>query len=539
MKIFKRRNDELDELKESLDDFAVEINTLKEENQKLKKDLTKEEISPSITSVLQPSFADTVAYSLTPNQLYRIIQGLKAGDVRDYLTMAEEMEEKDLHYRSVIGTRKSQVVSLESQILSSDDSPKAQEIAEEIKKDIISASWFEDMKMDLLDALGKGFSVCEIIWGSKNGKWVPVDVKYRDPRFFKYDYKTMSHIVLDKAGEEVELTPDKFIIHEPKLKSGSNLRNGLALPCAYYLLIKSFDVAGWAAFAQVYGYPLRIGRYGRGANDNDKKVLRQAIASLGKDAGAIIPDSMKIEIVNGMTGGGGNIDLYEHLADWIDKQVSKCVLGQTMSTDAEGGQYKGDLHNEIRLEIKRADARQLAATIQRDLILPYCRFNYGELDEYPQFKIIVPEPEDIPGLVNAVEKLVPLGLRVRTDDIYGKLGLTKPKEDDDVLSFSQPDLPEEELNTALNSEERIDEDEEDEIDVLRDEELEDWEPVVKPFYDEIVKMAGSCGSFDEFKDRLVEIEKKFELTPGVAERIAIAMFKARALGAASVMKEDY
>lgn len=516
--------------------LKTELNSVKEENIKLKKELSGEEAAPSITSVLQPSFTDTIAYNLTPNKLYQIIQGMKTGDAHEFLTLAEEMEEKDLHYRSVIGTRKSQVVSLESQVLPADDSELSSEIAEAVRRDIIQAPWYENMKMDLLDALAKGYSVCEIIWTARDGRWVPGDVKHRDPRFFSYDRETMSHIVLNKAGEELELTPNKFIIHEPKLKSGLNIKSGLALPCAYYTLIKSFDIAGWAAFAQVYGYPLRIGRYGRNANENDKKVLRQAIASLGKDAGAIIPDSMKIEIINGVSGSSGNADLYERLADWSDKQISKCVLGQTMSTDAEGGQYKGDLHNEIRMELKRSDAKQLASTIYRDLILPYIRFNFGEQKEYPSFHILVPVPEDVAGIVNAVRELVPLGFKVKTDDLYGKLGLTKPEEGDEILVSQQSSISGE-LNTSLNSEE--DNEDRDEVDDLRDDELSDWEPLMKPFYDALMKAAQECSSFDDFKNRMTALEKEFELSSGTVEKVAVSMFKARVLGAASVLKEDY
>ena len=165
--LFKNRKEEIDRLSGLIDKMESDLNSVKAENAELKEKVNKEKLSteeivPSTTSVLQPVFTDTIAYNLTPNRLYMIVQGLKTGELRDYLTMAEELEEKDLHYRSVLGTRKSQVISLESQILPSDDSDKAQEIAESIRRDIIQAPWFEDMKMDLLDALGKGFSVCEI-----------------------------------------------------------------------------------------------------------------------------------------------------------------------------------------------------------------------------------------------------------------------------------------------------------------------------------------------------------------------------------------
>ncbi len=508
------------------------------DKQESKKELSNEVVVPSLASVRPPAFYDTVAYRITPNGLYNIVQDLKTGYARDFLTLAEELEEKDPHYRSVIGTRKSQVVSLDCQVLPYDDSEKAAEISEDVNNTIVKAPYFRKMLLNLMDAVAKGYSVCEIIWKSEKGKWLPVDVKWRDPRYFRYDKETLSHVVLEEAGREIELPLNKFIIHEPMLKSGLQIKAGLALPCAYYLLIKSVDVAGWAAFAQVYGYPLRIGKYGRSASATDKKVLKRAIASLGHDIGAIIPENMKIEIINAMTSGGGNITLYKELADWCDKEISKCVLGQTMSTDAEGGQYKGDLHNEIRLEIKRSDAKQLAETIQRDLITPYVNFNYG--DAYiPEFKIVVPEPEDVPGLVAAIEKLVPLGLKVKSDELYAKLGLSKPEDGDDILGIEKIPNSEPEMNSQKLSLNRAENPEiDDDLEALIDEETEKWEELASPFLEALEKAINECKTIDEFKDKLIEIEKHFEVDSELAEKIALSTFKARVLGWLSLDNQE-
>lgn len=504
------------------------------------KELTVAQAEPSITSVRQPVFSDTVAYTLTPNRLYSIVKNLKVGDARDYLTLAEELEIRDTHYRSVLDTRKSQVANLSCHIIPASDEEKDTKIAETVENYILKAPWFKGMEKDLLDALGKGYAVCEIIWGYKNGLWVPADVVYRDPRYFKYDMDTMSTLMLDEAGQEVPLMPNKFVVHEPKLKSGLQLLNGLALVCAYYHLIKSLDIAGWAALAEVYGYPLRIGRYGRNASEKDKQVLKKAIANLGKDVGAVIPESMKVEIVNGMTGTG-NITLYETLADWIDKQISKAVLGQTMSTDAEGGQYKGDLHNEIRLELKRDDAGELAATIQRDLIVPFVNFNFGKQEQYPQLQIVIPEPGDIQLLVNALEKLVPMGLKVKADDMYSKLNLQKPKDTDELLvapsASMYPMVSENQRHIETNSQNQP-EDKKDEFDTLEDEELGDWEEVMNPFQDALSSLISKCTSYAEVIQRLPELLKKFGIhEKDVAEALAKATFKARALGAGEYDKD--
>lgn len=496
-----------------------------------KNELLEEQAAPSLASIRQPIFTDTIADMLSPNKLFAIKQSLKVGESRDYLTLAEELEESDLHYRSVLSTRKSQVTSLECSVKAVDDSPASTEMAEDVTNNIIKATWFKNMETDLLDALGKGYSVCEIIWESSGGKWIPADVKWRDPRFFRYDRETMTRLMLDEGGTEVELVPNKFIIHEPKLKSGLQLKCGLAMPVSYYYLIKTADVSGWAALAQVYGYPLRIGRYGRNASKQDKEVLRKALTNLGRDVGAIVPDAMKIEIINGMTGTG-NITLYENLAEWVDKQVSKCVLGQTMSSDAEGGQYKGDLHNEIRLEIKKSDARQLAQTIQRDLIIPYIDFNFGVQEEYPEFLIQLAEPEDIPALCDAVEQLVPLGFKVRSDDLYSKLGLQKPDEKDEILTSAPPMAGENRRNlrTSINSKEDDDGDDNDDLEDLVDDELGDWQEIADPLKKAIEEFAESCSSYEELEKRYGELEKKLEIDPELAKRIALATFKARMLG---------
>ena len=132
--------------------------------------------------------------------------------------------------------------------------------------------------------------------------------------------------------------------------------------------------------------------------------------------------------------------------------------------------------------------------------------------------------------------LVPLGFKVKVDDLYGKLGLTKPEDTDDVLTPAAPAMPfMDGINTELNSQR---DDERDDVDELCGEELADWQPVMQPFYDELAKIAGECDSFDAFMARMGELERQFEQKPEIIEALARAMFKSRALGASDVMNED-
>ena len=74
--------------------------------------LTQETARPSLTGVRSIWNHNQVTGGLTPQRLASLLKRAAEGEADDYLTLAEEMEEKDLHYASVLGTRKRAVARL-------------------------------------------------------------------------------------------------------------------------------------------------------------------------------------------------------------------------------------------------------------------------------------------------------------------------------------------------------------------------------------------------------------------------------------------
>lgn len=87
--------------------------------------------------------------------------------------------------------------------------------------------------------------------------------------------------------------------------------------------------------------------------------------------GAVIPDSMIIDIIESKTTSGTS-EVYEKIAEWSDKQLSKLVLGQPASAEGTPGKL-GDSQDQqaVRQDILKADVRQLEQTMNRDLVIPY------------------------------------------------------------------------------------------------------------------------------------------------------------------------
>ena len=112
-------------------------------------------------------------------------------------------------------------------------------------------------------------------------------------------------------------------------------------------LFKNYTLKDWVAFCEVFGMPLRLGKYQPGASEEDKRALMQALVAIGADAAGIFPDGTTIEFVN--TEKTSSTDLYERLARYCDEQVSKAILGQTLTSDSGGGSYaQSKTHNDVR-----------------------------------------------------------------------------------------------------------------------------------------------------------------------------------------------
>jgi phage gp29-like protein len=395
-------------------------------------ELRKEVAAPTYGGVRSP-ISGYPADGLNPVRLGQILREADQGDPIRYLELAETIEERDPHYLGVLGTRKRCVSQIDITVEPGTDD-KVGLLHADMVRNWLKRDELADEIFDLLDSIGKGYSFTEIIWDTSMGQWSPDRLEWRDPRWFRFDRRDLcTPLMLDDHGHELPLPAFKFIHASIKAKSGLPIRSGLARVAAWGWMFKAFTQRDWAIFTQTYGQPLRVGKFGVGASDKDIDTLFNAVANIAGDCAAVIPEGMNIDFIESKTIGASS-DLYEKRADWLDKQISKAVIGQTATTDAvTGGLGSGKEHREVQEDIERADSKALAAILNRDLIRPWIDLEYGPQKYYPRLKIARPEAEDLTALATQLGLLVPLGLRVKTAQVSEKFGLDEAGVDDDVL----------------------------------------------------------------------------------------------------------
>lgn len=401
--------------------------------------LTREVAGPTVAGVRQPQ-SSYPGDGLTPLRLAQIMRQADMGEVLSFFELAEQIEERDLHYSGVLSVRKRAVtqidITVEAASEDAEDARRADMVREWLKRDELTEEMF-----DILDAVGKGVSFTEIIWDTSEGQWRPQRLERRDPRFFKPDRDGSTFLLrggIDGNAQEEPLPAFKFIEARIKAKSGLPIRSGIARLAAWNWMFKAFTLRDWAVFTQTYGQPIRVGRFHSGASKEDRNTLFRAVANIAGDCAAIIPEGMEIEFIEAKNVNSGS-ELYEKRADWLDRQISKAVLGQTNTTDAQAGGLgsgQADAHNDVREDIETADCKATSATLNRDLVRPWCDLEFGPPGRgrgYPRLVIARPKKDDLSLLSTSLKELVPLGLRVGQSEIRDKFGLSEPKSDAEIL----------------------------------------------------------------------------------------------------------
>ncbi len=524
--------------------------------------LKEDFVAPTLDRV-NSVWADTIVTGMTPAGLANVLRAASQGHPDRFVIIAEEMEERDPHYASVLGTRKRAITSIEPIVVAASKDDGDQRIADAVQAIIDDPDFVDDCVTDALDALGKGYSLVEIMWERNAREWHPTGYQWQTQRHFLIDRKDGRTLRMKDPAklDGVDLPPFKFVTHTPKLKSGLPVRGGLARLCAMAFLFKSYTLKDWMAFLEVFGMPLRVGRYGQGASHDNKRVLLKAVREISTDAAAIIPRDMDIEFIEAK-GGQGNA-VFGAMSEYLDKQISKAVLGQTMSTDEGASLSQAQVHENVRHDIAKADARQVAATINRDLIRPFVDLNFGPQEKYPLVVFPVTEGEDIKVLADAVSVLVPLGLPVAKKNMLEKLGLDEPDEEDELLTApgaapaeTKPegkpeadpepdpagpepeggDEPEaeataRELPVCPHCGERhgLAEDERHPIDALVDAAADEWEQDLAPIIRPVEELFKRAKSYQELADGLDDLIAKMDAGP-LADRLAKLAMKARGDG---------
>lgn len=404
-------------------------------------------------SGIRDRYGNYPSQGLTPQRLATIFKEADQGDVGRQAELFEEMEEKDLHLGGVLQTRKLAVAGLGWDILPASESAEDKKIADAAMELIGYIDNFEDVLLDMLDAVGKGFDVQEIMWEMSEGQvWIKA-LEWIHQRRFTFNSPAallkIPKLLTDAApsyGED--LIPNKFVLHKYKARSGATSRGGILRPCAYMYLFKNYDIKDWVIFNELFSVPMRVGKYKPEAGQPEKDALKKAVFNLGVDAAAVISDNTLIELLESKRTG--DVGVFENLATFCDRAMSKGVLGHTGSAESSAGRLGGEVAAEnVRQDLVEADAKSVMKTVKGQLLTPWVLFNYGPGKGVPTFQLHFETEDDLEKAAKVYGILVKdAGFEgIPESHIHDRFGIPIPTKGEKTLRpvqgsvNAQPDQP--------------------------------------------------------------------------------------------------
>jgi phage gp29-like protein len=386
---------------------------------------------------LYQHFSDHPSRGLTPTKLAGIMAEAERGNLVSQCELAEDMEEKDGHIFSELQKRRRALLGLDWQIVPPRNPSKA-ELADvamltELMEDRTD---IENIVFNMSDGVLKSFANQELEWQTIEKMRIP-QCHWRDPAWFQTNPNDRNELRLrDGSYEGAELQQFGWITHKHAAKSGYVGRSALARVLFWPYLFKNFSVRDLAEFLEIYGLPLRLGKYPTGASEKEKATLLRAVMSIGHNAGGIIPRGMDIDF---QEAAKGSSEPFKVMMDWCEKTQSKAILGGTLTSQADGKSSTnalGNVHNEVRQELRDGDAKQIAATLTRDLIYPMYALNgrsFSGPHRIPRFEFDLSEPEDIETYARFIPAIVKMGVPVPVSWITDKLQIPEPQNGEPVL----------------------------------------------------------------------------------------------------------
>ncbi|MGD9610781.1 MAG: DUF935 domain-containing protein [Desulfovibrionaceae bacterium] len=383
---------------------------------------------------LHNRYIQSLTGGLTPARLERILRDADAGDITSQHELFADIEDRDEHIHAELSKRRRALLSIPWRVVPGRaDDKRAEAVAGAVREQLATIADFEDVLLDLADAVGHGFACLEVEWAFDGGLHLPAALHHRPQSWFQLAPDLESLRLRDLSAEGAELWPLGWIVHRHRSKSGWFARAGLFRVLVWTYLLKQYCRGDFSAFLEIHGMPLRLGKYPATASDEEQKVLLQALQSLGHDAAGIVPEGMMIEFKE---AARGSEKPFMAMHELCETGQSKAILGSTLTTDTKGvgSQALGEIHNEVRLDIRDSDARQIAGTLTRQLLAPLAVLNEGVTDAglLPRFVFDTTCPEDLGKLADSLPKLATV-MRIPVAWAHERAGIPIPEEGEAVL----------------------------------------------------------------------------------------------------------
>lgn len=379
-----------------------------------------------------------------------------------YLAMAvyEDIEEKDAMVGSALDTRKDGVLSRSRRVLHADDTVEAKQLAafiEETLENYIDVQagerfGFDQVLFEALDAVGKGVSIGEIIYGEAADRIFIRAVRFKPQHLFafgevgKSPYSTSTYmypqtgplrlrpgVSVDGIDPDMPLPENKFLVHTYRPRYSNRWGTPLDRKVFWPSWFKRASVKQWLRFLEK-GPGSVVARYRDGASTDEQNKALEAAQAINEEPAVALPAKFLVEVMQHVRQAMGSA-YREMVDDFCNNEIARVILGQTLtSRGSEGGGSRalGEVHQQVRQEKIEVDAKSLMMCVNTQIVWPLVLLNFGPVRRPPVWVIDYDAQRDLETTANWLRKLWEMRVPISRKFVYKTFQLPAPTPGDEL-----------------------------------------------------------------------------------------------------------
>lgn len=325
-----------------------------------------------------------------------------------YVDLCEDIL-MDAHLSSVLNKRKSAILCTPIEFR------RAGKPDERINE-MLRSPWFYHFQGDVFDALMQGSTLVQFFRDQRSG-WPDYSLVPRK------HYDPVRRLILKR---QTDITGTPWDDYDDLLFIGQPRALGELAKAAPWVIYKRNTTADWSQFSEIFGMPIRKYTY---EMDDDEALARlmEDAENQGSETAFFMPTGCNMDLLES-GNKSGSADLYKQLVDTCNAEISKLILGNTLTTEAgtRGSQALGTVHGKVEDRLAQADRKFILNVLNYDMTDIFQRM--GIDTQGGEFVFSEPKNIDAEKKMQLFEKANLMGLAISQDQMYDELGLERPTQ---------------------------------------------------------------------------------------------------------------
>lgn len=271
--------------------------------------------------------------------------------------------------------RRQAVVAAETEVLPGGDRRADRHAAAFIEAALGQIGW--DAITDAMHyGVFYGFAVAECLWGRDGAQVTLEAVKPRDRQRFGYDGASRLRLLTGADRGTGELLPErKFWTCATGADHGDEPYGmGLAHWLYWPVIFKRGGVKFWLIAAEKFGSPTAAGWFPPGTSTEDQTKLLTALAAIQTDASLILPEGVRVELLEASRTAGGD---YAALCGYMDQAIARIILSQLAPADSTASTLNVSAQEPPAWQrLIKSDADLICESFNRSVVRWLCDWNF-------------------------------------------------------------------------------------------------------------------------------------------------------------------